>query len=295
MNAIREEKTMRKSSIALLLALVAFLSTGCLRKFPARYSEAEQLSVPLPSGGTLYVSTQNGAIKVESADVTDVQITAQKTVWSRTEEDARQFCKETKVETETQPSGASVFVQLPADYRGNANIAVSITAIVPRSCNLDLDTSNGRVEVRWIDGNVQMGTSNGRIEGQDIKGDVVAETSNGGIRLERVSGSAEAVSSNGKVTIREASGDIRCHTSNGSILLHNVVASAEAVTSNGSIECVIPDNASATVSGSTSNGKIRSEFPLTIRHKRVSGRIGDGKSSIKLRTTNGSISIKRMK
>ena len=286
---------MRKSSIALLLAVIAFLSTGCLRRFPAKYSETEQLSVSLPSGGILHVLTQNGAIKVESGDVAEVQITAEKTVWSRTEEDARQFCEDTKVETETQPSGASVFVELPADYRGNANIAVSITAIVPRSCNLDLDTSNGRVEARWIEGNVQMGTSNGRIEGEDIKGDVVAETSNGAIRLERVSGSADAVSSNGKVTIREARGDIRCHPSNGSILLHNVVASAEAVTSNGSIECVIPGNASATVSGGTSNGKITSEFPLPIRHKRLSGKIGDGKFSIELRTTNGGISIKRIK
>ncbi len=286
---------MKKFSVAPFLILVAFLTAGCFRRFPAKYTETEQFSVPLPSAGTLHVSTQNGAITVRSGDVGEVQVTAEKTVWSRTDEEAERFCEDTKIETKAESSGSTVSVLLPENYRGRANIAVSIEAVVPRKCSLDLGTSNGRVEARGIEGNVEMRTSNGRIVGEGIDGNALADTSNGAVRLERVSGSVEAMTSNGRVTVREVGGEIRCHTSNGSILLYNVVADAEAVTSNGSIECALPGDASATLSGSTSNGKIRSDFPQVIQGKRLSGKIGEGKSSIELRTRNGSIFLKRIK
>ncbi len=286
---------MKRLVILSLLSLVVFFYGGCFQRFPAKYTDTQQLSLPLSSGGTLRVSTQNGWITVRPGDVEEVKITAHKTVRSRTMEEAEQFCKETQIETETDASGVTVQVVLPQNYRGRANIAVSIEATVPKKSNLDLDTSNGRIEVEGIDGNVEMQTSNGRIVGQDIAGNAFADTSNGSVHLEDVSGSVQAGTSNGKVVVRDAAGDIRAHTSNGSIQLHNVVAGADAVTSNGSVTCSLPVGASATVSASTSNGKVRCAFPLTVRRSRASGKIGDGKHTISLRTTNGSISLKRIK
>lgn len=285
---------MRKCWVAGSVALLFLLSAGCFPRFPARYSETEELTVPLAVGGTLRVVTQNGAIEVRPGDVKEVQVTAVKKVRSRTEEEARQFCEETKVETETEASGATVKVVLPENYQGRANISVSIEAIVPRKCSLNLTTSNGRIEARGVEGNVEMRASNGEVVGEDVGGNVSAETSNGGIRVERVSGWAEAHSSNGRVTVREAGGDIRCGTSNGSILLYNVIGSAEATSSNGSITCELPGGASAVVSGNTSNGRVECDFPLAMTRTSVSGKIGDGKHSIVLRTTNGSISLKRL-
>ncbi len=302
---------MKRSSLILFLMIIAVGVTGCFERFPAKYSETAQLSVALPAGGTLHISTLNGAIDVRSGDVQEVQVTAQKNVRSRTAEEAKRFCDETKIETETDASGATVSVVLPRDYTGRANIGVAFEATVPRSCSLNLRTSNGRIdtegvdgglkartsngriEVRDIKGNADLRTSNGRIVGEDIGGEVFADTSNGRIDLVQVGGPVEALTSNGSINIRDVRGDIRCRASNGSIKLGNVVASADASTSNGSINCVLPPNASATVSGSTANGKIRSDFPLRIRRGSVSGTIGDGQHSIELETTNGTISIER--
>jgi len=188
---------MKKLSILIVLAIVAFFTAGCFQDFPAKCVQTEQLSVPLAPGGELRVSTENGTIKVRSGDVKEVQITAEKTVRSRTDAEARMFCEGTKVVGESQPDGASVFVVLPEGHRHQASIAVSIDALVPSNCNLDLSTSNGGIEVAGIDGSVKMQTSNGRIAAQNISGKVIADTSNGAIELERVSGSAEALTSNG--------------------------------------------------------------------------------------------------
>jgi len=71
----------------------------------------------------------------------------------------------------------------------------------------------------------------------------------------------------------------------------------KAVSSNWSITCVLPDDPSAAVSGRTTLGKITSDFPTSIKHRRLSGRlsgkIGEGKSLIELRTTTGSISLRK--
>lgn len=303
---------MKKVSFPLFVLFIAFLGTGCFERFPAKYSESVELSVALPVGGTLHVSTLNGAVSVQSGDVQEVKLTAQKTVRSRTDDEARKFCEETKLETQTDASETTVSVVLPQDYQGRANIGVSIMAIVPRTCNLDLRTSNGRVEAREIDGNVELRTSNGGVDvlkvkggavmrstnggitGEDIGGKVLADTSNGGIELAKVSGDVEAFTSNGRITISDVGGDIRCRTSNGRVELSNVVASADAVTSNGSITCRVPGNVSATVSAMTSNGKARCDFPLAIRHGRFSGKLGDGEHTIELETSNGNITLEKM-
>ncbi|MDP2895158.1 MAG: DUF4097 family beta strand repeat-containing protein [bacterium] len=303
---------MKKVLFPLFLLFIALLSAGCFERFPAKYSESVELSVALPAGGTLHVSTLNGAVSVQSGEVQEVKVTAQKTVRSRTEEEARKFCEETKIETQTDASETTVSVVLPQDYQGRANIGVSISAIVPRTCNLDLRTSNGRVESREIDGDVELRTSNGGVDvlkvkggavmrstngaitGEDIAGRVLAETTNGGIELAKVSGDVEALTSNGRITIGDVGGDIRCRTSNGGIELSNVVRSADAVTSNGSVTCRVPKDVSAKVSAMTSNGKARCDFPLAIRHGRFSGKLGDGEHTIELETSNGNISLEKM-
>lgn len=305
---------MKRLCILPLVAIIGLLSTGCFERFPAKYSETVELSAALPVGGTLHVSTLNGAVSVQSGEVQEVKVTAQKTVRSRTDEEAKRFCEETKLETQTDASETTISVVLPENHQGRANIGVSIRAVVPRSCNLDLRTSNGRVEAREIDGNVELRTSNGSVDvvkikgnavarttngnvaGEDIGGKVLADTTNGGIELTKVSGSVEAFSSNGRITIGDVGGDIRCRTSNGGIELSNVVGSADAVTSNGDITCRVPKDASAKVSATTSNGRARCDFPYsaTFGRGRFGVKLGDGAHTIELETSNGNVSLERM-
>lgn len=307
---------MKKASFPLFLLFIALLGTGCFQRFPAKYSETVELSAPLPEGGTLHVSTLNGAVSVQSGEVQEVKVTAEKTVRSKTDEEAKKFCEETKLETQTDTSGTRISVVLPENHQGRANIGVSIRAVVPRSCNLDLRTSNGRLEAREIEGNVELSTSNGavdvrkikgiatmrstngRIAGEHINGNALADTSNGSIELAKVSGDVEAFTSNGGITISDVGGDIRCRTSNGKIELTNVVASADAATSNGSITCRVPEDVSATVTATTSNGKALCDFAApylaSFGRGRFGVKLGDGKQTIRLETSNGNISLEKM-
>lgn len=110
-------------------------------------------------------------------------------------------------------------VEAPAgvDVRGKtSNGAIELTEVG----EVDVGTSNGRVELEDVSGQVDVETSNGRIIGRDLNGDGVrASTSNGGIELELGEAQDVAAStSNGAIelSVPEATYRVTAETSNGS-------------------------------------------------------------------------------
>jgi len=114
--------------------------------------------------------------------------------------------------------------------------SVDYTIDVPAGADVRGSTSNGAIKLRNV-GEVEVGTSNGRIELEDVEGRVDVETSNGRIEGEDLNGDG-----------------IRAETSNGAIDLSlGVAQDVEASTSNGSIELTVPAD-SYRVATETSNG-----------------------------------------
>lgn len=132
---------------------------------------------------------------------------------------------------------------------------VSYTVEAPEGVDVRGTTSNGAIELTAV-GEVDVRTSNGRIELEDVSDRISAETSNG-----RIIGS-------------ELNGDgIRVGTSNGAIELElGEAQDVEARTSNGAIELTVPE-ATYRVTAETSNGSTEigvaddpdGEFSLELR------------------------------
>ena len=140
---------------------------------------------------------------------------------------------------------------------------VDYTIEVPSGVDVRGSTSNGAIDLEDV-AEVDVQTSNGRIELEDVTGSVVAETSNG-----RISGS-------------DLTGDgVRATSSNGAIELElGTPQDVEASTSNGSIRITVPAD-SYRVSTETSNGRTDVGIPND----------SDGRFSLDLRTSNGSITV----
>lgn len=66
---------------------------------------------------------------------------------------------------------------------------------------------------------------------------------------------------------------------------------------NGDVTVVLPADANVVVHGSTVNGDIESDFPVTVRGRwgprRMTGTIGSGGRDLELETVNGEIEIRR--
>ncbi len=118
------------------------------------------------------------------------------------------------------------------------NCRVSYTIELPTGADVTGSTSNGGIELRGVD-EVDVETSNGRVELSEVTGRIDVETSNGRI---------DGVGLNGD--------GVRASSSNGAIeLALGASQDVEARTSNGAITLTVPtDPGGYQVSANTSNG-----------------------------------------
>lgn len=133
--------------------------------------------------------------------------------------------------------------------------------------------------------------NNLRFSGYNINGDVNAEnmgkvvhatTVNGSVRVSTKSW-AEASSVNGSIEAGMGSADW-----SGTLKIESV---------NGSIHLTLPDNTNSDVKFSSVNGRLQTDFPLTVQGsmggRRVEGRIGSGGRELRVETVNGSVELRK--
>jgi DUF4097 and DUF4098 domain-containing protein YvlB len=127
---------------------------------------------------------------------------------------------------------------------------------------------------------------------------VEAATVNGGVKARDVTAALQVSTVDGDITTA-ACPDVRGNTVNGgmTIELPKGAKRAELEAVNGELEVRMAAGAGATVSASTVNGKIVSDFPLSQSKELVgshaSGKLGDGAAKVELATVNGGIKLKR--
>jgi DUF4097 and DUF4098 domain-containing protein YvlB len=131
-----------------------------------------------------------------------------------------------------------------------------------------------------------------------------AQSVNGGIRAEEMGREVNASSVNGGVDVSTASW-ARAKSVNGSVHVRMGRAdwpgTLKIETVNGSIELTLPENFSADVKFRSVNGRLNSEFPMTMGGnsgwsfgpKSVEGKIGVGGRLLDVSTVNGSLDIRK--
>lgn len=244
--------------------------------------EVVERSVEFSPRGRLSIVNVNGDISVNTWDRPEVRMKAVKRARAESEEEARLLLEKTKVQFDRTDQGLDIRTDAPKKPGRNRNVSVAYTVTVPDEIDLKLKTVNGRVDV------------------DDISGAVEAKTSNGRIDLKRITGSIQAKTTNGRIGLLEVLGPINAKTTNGSIKVA-VGGSGEqqheirAATTNGGIEVTLPKGLKANLKASTVNGKINTDFPVTVKgliSKSVDGVINGGGELIHLKTVNRSIRLK---
>ncbi|MDX1622883.1 MAG: hypothetical protein R3199_02765 [Gemmatimonadota bacterium] len=149
------------------------------------------------------------------------------------------------------------------DMRDGAKI--DFTVHVPSGVDFEARTVNGGIETGELGGDVTVSTVNGGIE----------VTGTGTVEANTVNGSIEAVTGAARWD-----GDLEFETVNGSITV------------------TLPADASARVRAETVNGRLDTDFPLTVEGRwgprRMEGTIGGGGGgTLRLETVNGAIRLRR--
>ena len=276
--------------------------TGFLRSllkgipWSERVESKETIQIDAPVGGTFRVHNSNGRTRITGEDRSDIEVMSLKTARAESEEAAAELLEEIRLVFQETPDGVDLDVEVPRRWnrRGCANLCIRL----PRSMVVAVAAANGRVEVSGIRGTVKARSTNGSVCVSDVVGDVEVATSNAKVSCSCTCGRLLARSSNGKIEIDRHRGSIDASTSNGLIragLEELGKTGVQLATSNGRIVLDLPEETDADVDIRVDNGVIRNDRPLrkTTRETggRVVGRLGSGGPSIKLRTSNGSISL----
>ena len=263
-----------------------------------RAESEETRCLAAPSSGLIRVHNANGRTSVVGEDRTDVAIRAQKVARAESEQGATALLEASRLLHDRTADEVLEFeVDVPSKWnrRGHVNLELR----VPRGSSVEIVAANGRVAVAGLRGAVRARSSNGSVELSDVVGDVNVATSNAKVCCCDTRGKLVARSSNGKIELEDHCGSVDASTSNGLIRASVEELGSGGVqlaTSNGRIVLELPDEVDAEVDIRVDNGVIRNDRPLCKaareRSGQLRGRLGSGGAPIRLRTSNGSISLR---
>jgi DUF4097 and DUF4098 domain-containing protein YvlB len=234
--------------------------------------------VSVETAKRLTLENRNGSIEVRGWDRDEIEVIAYKKVRANNRDTAERLMEELKISITERGDEIEVITDYPdrgSSHNGgflswlmggfgNRSYSVSYVIRVPQKFDLDISSTNGRLEILDCNGRLRLETTNGKILADDVSGSVRCKTTNGSI----------------KVTMMDVEEDDEM----------------SFTSTNGSIKLYLPSQIDAEIRARTTNGSISCDLPITEEYsrsrKRLEATINDGGMMIYLKTTNGSIRIR---
>jgi hypothetical protein len=257
---------MRRLLTALVLVVAASSVTA------AELTETIDRTFDVKPGADVVLSNVNGRVSFSTWDQPKVRVVATKKVEADSD-DLKAAMKAVQVTMQPQNGGLVISTKQPDGDNGWAALfswlagnhvqaQVQYQVTVPRSMNVSVENTNGAIETADLNGKIDLETTNGRIRVSNCAGSLEAATTNGSIEAELVK-----------------------------------IAKGQPLsfeTTNGRIEVTLPSNLGVDVDADTTNGSINTDLPITtksVERNSLRGSINGGGTKLRLRTTNGPISI----
>jgi DUF4097 and DUF4098 domain-containing protein YvlB len=275
--------------LTLPAALITLLAApGCVEIVGAdlnKYVERDEKHFPVSGKPDVALSTFDGSIEIRPWDKADVQVVVEKR--GRDKDDIGAI----EVKAEQHGDRIEVTVTEPKRDHGGFNFhfnnrSAKLIVSVPESSDVSAKSGDGSIDIERVAGHVQLRSGDGSIRGRMLGGDVEANTGDGSIRLDGKLSS---------VRVRTGDGSVTIHADSGS----SPVADWDIVTGDGSVTLEVPEGFGAEVDAHTGDGGIHmrdvtlSNVTGNIGKNSLRGRLGDGGRSVRVRTGDGSITLKR--
>lgn len=285
---------MRKLSGALVVAaLIAAPAVGSAQSDLGRDKEVWTWDGRMTSGNWFRLSSINGPVSIEPSSDNMVHVRAEKQVNRGDVTDVAfqviesggdvRICALWRRDT-CDDDGMHVHRGTDGNERTDRrDVKVKFTVKVPSGVRVSAGTVNGEMRIRDVSSDVRASTVNGLVEVRNVGGEVRANTVNGRVEVTTRSGPVNANTVNGDIDVSMSSlardGEMTFHTVNGSVVVET------------------PAGLDADVSLDTMHGSISSDWPVQLSGKfgprHAEGTIGRGGRSIRLRTLNGSVELRK--
>ena len=289
-----------------LLASVAgvFLSTGaCVDIVGAdfqRYVDRQEKQFSVAGKPDVTLATFNGSIEIRPWDRQEVQVIVEKRASSKESAD------EIEIHTEQQANRIVVDIKVPR-HEGYLHVhhrSAKLIVSMPAASDVLAKSGDGAIDVEGIAGRIELRSGDGSIRARRLDGDINVHTGDGSIRLESMNGALRVNTGDGGIVADGTFTSVRARSGDGSVRIAAEPGSTlngdwDISTGDGTVTLAVPDGFNAEIDAHTGDGRIHlQDLTLTnvtgrIGRNSVRGRLGEGGSIVRVRSGDGSITLKR--
>jgi Toastrack DUF4097 len=250
----------------------------------------------------LHLTTFDGAIEIQSWEKSEVVVEIEKRGPTREAVDSLKVESSqngNRIEVEAKRPRSETFQGFGFHVSTSAKLIVS----VPRRTNVIARTGDGSIRIERLNGRLELRTGDGSIKATDVVGEMVLNTGDGAIVVDGAEGRLTLETGDGGVNVTGQLSSVKMHTGDGSIVYRVEPGAAmnddwEISTGDGSVALYLPRAFGAELDAHTGDGAIRNELSVAStgsdeHNKRtLRGRLGDGGRLLRVRTGDGSITLK---
>ncbi|RKY88167.1 hypothetical protein DRQ09_03320 [candidate division KSB1 bacterium] len=194
-------------------------------------------------------------------------------------------------------------------YNRSFNYTVDLSLIIPEESDVDLESTNGTIEVYNISGEVSAESLNGKIIIKNVVGKIYAKSLNGRVSILKAKGRIDCESLNREIRIEDSSCEwIKAESMNGKIFVETTIDTDgvyDFESTNGDITIYIPEDSRADIIAEAPKNRFFSDFEIEFafkerrrwnidwRSRKITGKINGGGARISISTLNGDIDIRK--
>ena len=284
------------------LSLIGLFASACVDVVAVdglRYVDRQEKRFTVQGKPELTISTFDGPIEVRPWDQPGVLVVIERRAATR------EAAERIDVQVVQEGDRITVAVRRPdRAFDWGSGRSARLTVSLPSSSDLQARSGDGSVDVEGITGRIEVYTGDGSIHGSRLAGDLKLATGDGSIRLSEAGGTLTAQTGDGSVNVEGALSAVNVHTGDGRVTL---VASPGSTatddwtisTGDGSVTLELPDAFSADLDAHTGDGRIAvedlkvSDVTGRMSRDRLRGQLGAGGRSLRIRTGDGSITLRK--
>jgi DUF4097 and DUF4098 domain-containing protein YvlB len=269
----------------------------------AKYVERDEKHFTVSGKPDVTFTTFDGSIEIRPWDKAEVQVVVEKRGRDKQDVDlievkATQDGNRVEV-TVTEPKNRGGF-----NFEFNNHRSAKLFVSLPASSDVSARSGDGSIDIEKVHGKVQLRSGDGSINGRMLAGAVDAHTGDGSIKLADVKGDLAVDTGDGSIALGGQLTSVHARSGDGSVTIEAEAGSAaegdwDIVTGDGSVTLAVPDGFGAELDAHTGDGRIRME-DITLSNvsgalgrNTVKGRLGGGGRSVRVRTGDGSITLRR--
>lgn len=253
----------------------------------------------------LHLATFDGAIEIQSWERAEVVVEIEKRGPTREAVDSltvESSQRGNRIELQAKRPRTETFHTFGFNVPTSAKLIVS----VPRRADIVARTGDGSIRVERVRGRLELRTGDGSIRAADVNGELVLNTGDGSVVVDGAEGRLALETGDGGVNVTGQLSAVKMHTGDGSIVYRAGPGAAmtddwDISTGDGSVSLYLPRTFGAELDAHTGDGAIRNDLQVVRansdgsddrnRHT-IRGRLGEGGRRLRVRTGDGSITLK---